>query len=106
MTKVAMNVTGENQFTDPITPLQGALNKFVRSAYGFLNLSVKFVSGSGSTISLKRKLPEEDSYNEVTTFSSDTETSLFDVESGVQYIIGVETGNYNSGDEIRVRLSK
>jgi hypothetical protein len=91
--EVTKAITAENQFTDWILPKDG-LYEDLETAH-FLNISI---SGTWEgTVTLQRRFSTSDSARDVESFDDNAEESLFDHERGVEYRIGIKTGEYTSG---------
>ncbi len=86
-------------WTDPIVPDFRHTEKF-----GKLNLSI---SGSswGGTVTLQRRLPEMSDFEDVDTFTVNTQDTISEIEEGAEYRVGMKNGEYSSGTAY-VRLSR
>lgn len=97
---VTATLTAENTFSEWLAP-KIALSLNDESA-GFLNISVSAIGAN--TVTLQRRFGATDTERDVYTFvTNDVEESLYDHEVGVEYRIGIKTGNYSAGTTV-VRL--
>ena len=98
---VTATATAENMFTDWVSPT----SQIPRSdkGHGRLNLSVSgtFVA----TVTLQRRFADDSVAKAVETYTAATEQTVVDYEPGVEYRVGVATGNFTSGS-VSLRLSK
>lgn len=91
---VTANISAENTWTDSIT---------AKRKVGFLNISV---SGTwAGTVTLQRSFDGGGTWHDVFTWTANAQKALTDVEKGVLYRIGIDTGDYTSGTAA-VRLSR
>lgn len=96
---VTASLIAENTFTEWINPKQ-AFSKGIDNTH-FMNISV---AGTWSgTATLQRRFGSSDFARDVANFLDNAEESLYDHEEGVEYRLGIKTGNYTSGTCI-VRL--
>ena len=96
MAVVTKSINAENTWTDIVVPKDNFYS-------GHLNISVTGVTWE-AIVTLQRSFDSGATWNDVTTYESNAEKSLMDEEFGVQYKIGVKTGEYTSGT-VLVRLS-
>lgn len=85
-------ITGENQFSDPV--------EFT----GFFNVSISG-TWSGTTITCQRSFDLGSTWHDVKAWTANAQEYGFEPERGVQYRIGVKTGEYDSGNPV-LRLSQ
>lgn len=89
------NISAENIWSNVVVPKDNLYS-------GHLNISV---TGTWeAVVSLQRSFDSGATWNDVTTYESNTEKSLIDEEFRVYYRIGVKLGEYTSGT-VMVRLS-
>lgn len=92
---VTKSITAENIWSGALTPKDGLHG-------GGLNISI---SGTWvATITLQRSFDLGVTWHEVTTYEANMQKALVEPEHGVQYRIGVKTGEFTSGI-VEVRLS-
>ena len=90
---VEKSIIAQNTFTDWITP-KSSLYEDMETAH-FLNLSI---AGTWvGTVTLQRRFHVADTPRDVEAFTENAEESLFDHEAGVEYRLGIKTGNFTSG---------
>ena len=90
---VEKSIIAQNTFTDWITP-KSSLYEDMETAH-FLNLSI---AGTwAGIVTLQRRFHVADTPRDVEIFTENAEESLFDHESGVEYRLGIESGNFISG---------
>lgn len=91
---VSKTITSENDWTNSIAPL-------FKNQTGYINVSV---SGTWvGVVTLQRRF-QEGAWMDVKSWEVNTEKALEDKESGVQYRLGIKTGEFTSGAAV-VRLS-
>ena len=96
---VTADITGANEFSASISPK--TQTSFGIENTGYLNVSI---SGTfTATVSLQRSFDGGTTWRTRTTYTTATETNVFDHEARVLYRLGVETGNFTSGT-VSVRL--
>lgn len=84
-------LTGENQFCDPC------------EIVGYFNIGI---SGTWvGTITVQRSFDSGSTWFDVATWIANTQEYGFEAERGVQYRVGVKTGDYVSGNPV-LRLSQ
>ena len=84
-------VTAENQFCD------------AAELVGYFNISI---SGTWSgTVTAQRSFDDGSTWLDVSKWTENTEEYGFEPERGVQYRVGIKTGEYDSGTVI-LRLSQ
>jgi len=98
---VTKSITEQNTFSDTITPKK-ELRPGIAGA-GFLNISI--AGTFTATVTLQRRFGDSDSWRAVKTWTAVAETYIFDYEEGVEYRIGVLTGDWTS-DQCDVRLGR
>lgn len=91
--KEEVAASAESSFTDPISPTRETPKS--DKGYGYLNVSV--AGTFTATVSLQRRFVGESSWRNVKTYSEATEEDITDLEYGVEYRIGVDTGDYTDG---------
>jgi len=85
------SVTSENQFTDAV------------ELTGYFNVSI---SGTwAGTVTAQRSFDSGSTWFDVATWTTNTQEYGLDPERGVQYRIGIKTGEFTSGQS-DVRLSQ
>lgn len=92
---VTAAITAENNYTTWINPKLAFTKEF--NSTHFLNISI---SGTwAGTVTLQRRFGSSDDARDVTDGSwiVNIEKSLYDHEEGVEYRIGIKTGDYTSG---------
>ena len=83
-------------FTTAVSPNQHFLDDVKQNPKtGHLNVSVYGASWS-ATVFLQRSF-DGTNYYDVAEFTSNEETSIYDISDGVRYRIGVKNGGYSSG---------
>ena len=88
---ITRTITGANQFTDPV------------ELTGYFNLSI---SGTWSaTVTVQRSFDAGSTWFDVDTWTANTQEYGLEPERGIQYRIGIKTGQYTSGSCV-VRLSQ
>ena len=84
-------ITGENQFCDPA------------EIVGYFNISI---SGTWTAIvTAQRSFDLGSTWYDVMQWEDNTQEYGFEPERGVQYRVGIKTGDYNQGS-VTVRLSQ
>lgn len=88
---IIRSITAENQFADPI------------ELTGHFNISI---SGTwDGTATVQRSFDSGSTWHDVDAWTNNTQEYGFEPERGVQYRVGIKTGNYSSGTCV-VRLSQ
>ena len=88
---VTRSVTAQNQFTD------------AAEIVGFFNVSI---SGTWSaTVTCQRSFDDGSTWFDVKSWSANVQEYGFEPERGVQYRIGVKTGEFDSGTVV-LRMSQ
>jgi len=110
--KVTKTITSDNTFTDAISPkfsYGSSSSRYIptgikrQNDFGSLNLSIY---GFGTaTVTLQIAYDFGTDWLDVKTYTSDVVERIWEYEEGVQFRVGVKTGDYTSGT-IKVRLSK
>lgn len=90
--RVAASIAAQNTFSDPVA-ITGDFN---------LSLSGTWVA----TVHLQRSYPNAPTtWFDVASYTANIEDRGFEPETGVQYRVGVKTGNYTSGTVV-ARISR
>jgi hypothetical protein len=93
---VTVSVTAQNTWTGPLYAKSG-------NQGGFMNVSI---SGTwAGTVTLQRRFGTTGTWTNYETFTSNYEGYFYESEGGVQYRIGIATGQFTSGTAV-LRLSK
>jgi len=96
---VTADITAENTFTSATSPKSNPKDNGV----GHLTISI---SGTWvGSVTLQRSFDAGSTWVDVKSYTSNDEESLYDPTAGIQYRIGIKTGNYTSGTA-SVRLAK
>lgn len=90
--KTEATITGEGQFTDSIR-VTGVGNSRI------FDLDLANLTSTSTTATLQRSFDDEASWNDVTTYTTDQNTTVDDGLDNeiVFYRLGVDTGDYSSG---------
>lgn len=92
---VSKSIGAQSIWSDALTP-----NNSFHSGYMNISISGTWVG----TITLQRSFDSGSTWYDVETWTSNTQQSLTEGERGVQYKIGIDTGDYTSGTA-NVRLA-
>ena len=88
--KVEATLVAENTFSDAI------------AIRGGFNLSISGISGD--TVTLQRSFDAGANWKDVKSYTADKEDYGNESELGIQYRVGIKTGNYSAGTVV-VRIS-
>ena len=94
---VTATITAQNTFTGLITP------KNSNTDNGGLAISISGLTDS--TVTLRRSFDHGANWFSVATFTADIQTSLIEIVQGIDYDIGIVTGDYGT-DTVIVTLCK
>jgi len=99
--KVTQTISGAPPAAGTFT---AAIPSKTRGTLGLLNISIYGATWAG-TVTLQRAFDGGSTWRDVDTFTANEETQLYDNEAGVNYRIGIKSGEYSSGS-VAVRLSR
>ena len=92
MFTVSKTITAENQFSGAFTPPQNPRHPKV----GRFTLAITG-TGWSATVTLQRSFDKGDSWEDVDTFSTNTQVNIEDLTDNIRYRVGVKTDDFGSG---------